>query len=153
MVTNPISMIFIASDHAGFQLKKTLLTYLNKILKLPVQDLGPIAHDPNDDYPDYAELVAQEVSKIPENRGILICGSGHGMCIAANKFSGIRAILASSIESAEYARKDDDANILCLAGRVLSDEHARAIVKIFLEIPFSGDERHVRRLGKIAELE
>lgn len=146
-------MIYIASDHAGFQLKKALVTYITKVLKLPLTDLGPTAHDPGDDYPDFANLVAKKVSTIPEDRGILVCGSGHGVCITANKHTHIRAILASSIESAEWGRKDEDANVLCLAGRVLSDEHARAIVKTFLETPFSGEDRHVRRLAKIAELE
>lgn len=146
-------MLYIASDHAGFQLKKTLVSYLTKVLKMPVENLGPSVYDENDDYPDFARAVAERVAEIHENRGIVICGSGHGVCITANKFPHIRAILAPSIESAKFGRKEDDANILCLAGRVLSDEHARAIVKTFLETPFSGEDRHVRRLQKIAKIE
>lgn len=146
-------MIYIASDHAGFQLKKALITYLEKVLKLETTDLGPEVFTQDDDYPDFAVPVAKKVAESKGTLGILICGSGHGMCITANKVAGVRAVLAPSIESAEFARKEDNANVLCLAGRVLSDEHARAIVKAFVEKPFSGDERHARRLRKIAELE
>lgn len=152
MVT-PIPMLYIASDHAGFQLKKALVTYITKVLKLPLTDLGPAAYDKDDDYPDFAVPLARKVAENAQNSGILICGFGHGVCITANKVKGIRAALASSIESAEFARKDDHANVLCLAGRVVSDEHARAIVKAFLETPFSNEERHVRRIKKITDLE
>jgi ribose 5-phosphate isomerase B len=146
-------MVYIASDHAGFQLKKALVTYLTKVLALPTTDLGPEVFHDDDDYPDYAVPLAKKIAGSKADLGILICGSGHGMCIAANKIKGIRAVLATSIESAEFARKEDNANILCLSGRTLSDEHARAIVKAFVEKTFSGEERHVRRLKKIAELE
>lgn len=146
-------MIYIASDHAGFQLKKALITYLSKVLKLDATDLGPEVFTQDDDYPDFATPTAKKVAAEKGSLGILICGSGHGMCITANKIAGVRAVLAPSIESAEFARKEDNANVLCLAGRVLSDEHARAIVKAFVEKPFSGEERHARRLRKIAELE
>ena len=130
-----------------------MVAYLTKVLKMPVEDLGPSSFDENDDYPDFARAVAERVAEVHENRGILICGSGHGVCIVANKLHRIRAVLGPSIESVKFARKDEDANIVCLAGRTLSDEHARAIVKTFLETPFSGEERHVRRLQKLAELE
>lgn len=146
-------MIYIASDHAGFQLKKALIIYLEKVLKRETTDLGPKIYTQDDDYPDFAVPVAKKVAEDKDSLGILICGSGHGMCITANKVSGIRATLAPSIESAEFARKEDNANVLCLAGRVLSDEHARAIVKAFIEKPFSDEERHARRLKKITELE
>lgn len=145
-------MLYIASDHAGFQLKKALVTYIEKVLQLPIQDLGPSTFTKDDDYPDYAIPVGRKVAENNVNQGILICGSGHGVCITANKIKGIRAVLASGIESAELARKDDDANILCLSGKILSEEHARAIVKAFLDTPFSGEERHIRRLEKIATL-
>lgn len=146
-------MLYVASDHAGFHLKNALITYLTKVLALPTEDLGPEAFHDDDDYPDYALPLAKKVASSKGSLGILICGSGVGMSIVANKINGIRAVLASSIESAEFARKEDNANVLCLAGRVLSDEHARAIVKAFIEKPFSGEERHVRRLKKIADLE
>jgi len=146
-------MLYIASDHAGFQLKKTLVTYINTQLGLEIDDLGPIEFDQNDDFPDYAEPVARTVASDPKNLGILICGTGEGMCIAANKIKGIRAIIGYNITAAEMGRKHNNANILCLAARVITEDHARAVVKKFLETNFDGDERLVRRNKKIEELE
>ena len=146
-------MIYIASDHAGYQLKKYLTRYLKVQLKRDFEDLGPAEYNKDDDYPDFAAKVAKKVASKKDALGILICGSGQGVCITANKFKGIRAILGYSIESAELARKHDHANILCLAGRVLSNEHAIAIVKIFLESEPKTDERYVRRIKKITKIE
>lgn len=146
-------MIYIASDHAGYQLKKDLVDYLQKKLNLEITDLGPTKYDDTDDYTDYAVPVAKKVSTEKESFGILICGSGHGMCITANKIPGIRAIVGYSIQGAEIARQHNDANILCLAGRILSKDHAEAIVKKFLESTYKNDERFVRRNNKIAQLE
>ncbi len=146
-------MLYIASDHAGFQLKKYLVRYLEKQLKTKVADLGATTYNPDDDFTDFAVDLAQKVVKNQANRGIIICGSGQGSCIVSNKIAGVRAMLGYSIESAEKGRREDDATVLCLAGRVLSDEHAAAIVKRFLETEFDGLERRVRRLAKIAELE
>lgn len=146
-------MLFIASDHAGYQLKKFLVTQFEKVLKIPFKDLGPDSYDEADDFPDFAAKAAKEVIKNKDNRGVLICGSGHGMCIAANKIKGVRAILGTSIEGAEMGRKEEDANILCLSGRILSNEHALAIFKRFMEVEFENDEKRVRRLKKISDLE
>lgn len=146
-------MLYIASDHAGHKLKKYLAGYLAKTLKQKAEDLGAETYIENDDFPDYAARLARKVAGGKNNLGILVCGSGQGMCIAANKISGIRAALGYSIEAAERARKEDDANVLCLAGRVLSAEHAAAIVKAYLGSAFDGLERRARRLKKIAELE
>lgn len=146
-------MIYIASDHAGFQLKKHLFTYIKTQLKKPVLDLGPKKFDKDDDFPDFAAPLAKKVTSKNTNFGILICGTGHGVCVAANKIKGVRAILGYSIESAEMGRKHNDANILCLAGKVLSNEHANAIVKNFLETKFENVERLVRRNKKISDLE
>jgi ribose 5-phosphate isomerase B len=146
-------MLYIASDHAGFQLKKFLLQQFKNTLKIKVTDLGPKVFDSNDDFPDFASLLAKKVVKKNSDRGILICGSGHGMCIAANKIKGARAILGSSIEGTDLGRRDNDANILCLPGRIVSPEHAIAIVKHFLEVKFDNQERRVRRLKKISALE
>ena len=142
-------MLYIASDHAGYQLKKYLVNFLEKTLKMPVEDLGPSAYNEDDDYPDFALPLAKKVLGNKENKGILICGSGHGVCMTANKIKGIRAILGYSIEGTEMGRKEEDANVLCLAARVLSNEHAIAIVKRFFEVEFKDEERHVRRLKKI----
>lgn len=146
-------MLFIASDHAGFQLKKFLLKYLKTQLKLEAEDLGPASFQEGDDFPDFAVPLTKKVVADKNNRGILICGSGHGMCIAANKIKGARAIIGYSIEGAEMGRRHNDANILCLAGRVISEEHAAAITKKFLATEFQNEERLIRRNGKIAELE
>lgn len=146
-------MIYIASDHAGFQLKKYLTRYLKVQLKRDFEDLGPAEYNKDDDFADFAAKVAKKVAGKKEALGILICGSGQGVCITANKFKGIRAILGYSIEAAELARKHDHANILCLAGRVLSNEHAIAIVKMFLETEPKPDERYVRRIEKIKKIE
>lgn len=147
-------MIYLASDHAGFQLKKSLETYLTTQLKQEVEDMGPKKYEETDDYTDYAPLVGKAVVRKPGSLGILICGSGHGMCITANKIKGIRASIGYSIEGAELARRDDDVNVLCLAARILSEEHATAIVKKFLETELRADSnRYARRLEKIKETE
>lgn len=146
-------MLYIASDHAGYQLKKFLLVQLEKTLKQPVEDLGPEKYQEEDDFPDYAIKVAKKVNFMKNNIGILICGSGHGMCMVANKVKGIRAILGYSIESAEMGRKEENANVLCLSGRMLSREHAMAIVKRFLEVNFDNQEKRQRRLKKMEALE
>ncbi|MBI5221284.1 MAG: RpiB/LacA/LacB family sugar-phosphate isomerase [Candidatus Magasanikbacteria bacterium] len=144
-------MLYIASDHAGFQLKKHLLTYIKTQLRQKIKDLGPKKFDKDDDFPDYAAPLAKKITK--KNLGFLVCGTGHGVCITANKIKGARAILGYSIEAAEMGRRHNDANILCLAGRVLSNEHADAIVKKFLQTKFESSERLVRRNTKISKLE
>ena len=146
-------MLYISSDHAGFKLKNLLTDKLQNNLKVDFEDMGPKQYDPEDDFPDFAAALAKKVVKNQNNRGILICGSGHGMCIAANKIKGARAILGASIESTELGRRDNDANILCMSGHVLSLEHALAIVKRFLETDFDNKERRLRRLKKISNLE
>ena len=146
-------MLYIASDHAGYQLKKYLTRYLKNQLKMKAVDLGAKKFDKDDDFPDFAIPLAKKVATGENNLGILICGTGHGVCMTANKVAGGRAILGYSIEGAEMGRKHNNANILCLAGRVLSEEHAAAMVKKFLETKFDGAERLVRRIKKIEALE
>lgn len=115
--------------------------------------MGPEKFTPEDDFTDTAFPLAREVAKNPQNLGILICGSGQGMCISANKIKGIRAGLAWNIESAEWAKKADNANILCLPSNAVSREHAEAMVNKFLNTKFEALERRVRRLAKIAAIE
>ena len=146
-------MIYIASDHRGYQLKKELFDFVKTKLEKEIIDLGPDKYDEDDDYVDFAIPLARKVAEDKKSLGVLICGTGHGMCIAANKVNGARAIVGYSISGTEFGRQDNDANILCLAGRVLSKDHAEAIVKKFLETNFKGEERFVRRLEKITELE
>jgi len=144
--------IYIASDHAGHRLKNRLVRYFHNELKLPIEDLGAHEYDENDDLEDYI-IPAAEKTVSENGLAILICGSGNGACMAANKVAGIRAALGYNIEAAELARKHNDANALCLAGRVLSDDHATAIVKKFLESAFSTDPKYARRNHKISSYE
>ena len=143
--------LYISSDHAGYQLKKRLIRYLEKELNIPVTDMGPTSHDPEDDFPDYVIPTAKKAVKT-KGRAIMICGSGIGTCIAANKVPGMYAALAYNIESAELARKHNNANGLCLAGRVLSEDHAMAMVKKWLETDFIGG-KYKRRHEKIEKME
>lgn len=146
-------MLYIASDHGGYKLKKRIIRYLENELKTKVEDLGPFEFNKTDDYPDYASKLAKKVLENGDNKGIAICRNGIGVCVTANKFKGIRAGIGYNIAVAKSMRNDDNANILCLAADHLSEEHAMAIVKKWLEIPFDNAERYVRRLKKIEEIE
>lgn len=146
-------LIYIGADHRGFAFKKTLTAFLqNKGEK--VIDVGDHKYDENDDYPDFAAKVAKEVSLNPtERRGILICASGVGVDVVANKFKGIRSALVSNPDQAYSSRNDDDANILSLAADFINENQAKKILEVWLGTPFSGDEGHKRRLEKISSLE
>lgn len=137
----------------GFKLKKQLITYLKTQLHLPVTDLGPKVKTEGDDAIDYSVKVARAAAKAKKNLGILICYSGHAMCITANKIKGVRASIGYNIEGAELMRLHDDANVLCLASHMLTLEHASAIVKKFIETEFILIDRRVRRLKKLEKLE
>ena len=147
--SNADKKILIASDHAGFELK-------NRIQKaLPGyewEDLGPINGD-RVDYPDFAEKLAQRIATGTAKRGILICGSGIGMSIAANKVAGVRAAVVENPIAARLAREHNDANVLCLGSRFLAAEYGSEIAQAWLDTPFSGDARHQARIDKIAKLE
>lgn len=142
--------IAVASDHRGFHIKGKILTHL--------QELGHEAHDygPENaetvDYPDYAAKVAQAVSTRQIDRGILICGTGMGMCITANKFPGVRAASCHDDLTAEMSRLHNDANILCLSADLLGDRLVNRMVEIWMRTEFEGG-RHARRVEKIAEYE
>ena len=138
--------IALASDHAGFSLKEKLVSYL-KSLGGEVLDLGPVS-DLTVDYPDFATKVAQSIKAGSVDRGILICGSGIGMCMAANRFSNVRAAVLRSEEDAKMSRLHNDANVACLGGRVTGESEAKKFLKVFLETPFEGG-RHARRVKKI----
>ncbi len=146
-------MIYLAADHGGFKLKQSLVKFLQK-QKLEFKDMGPSKFKDGDDYPDFGVKVAKEVSKNPvSNIGILICRSGQGMCIVANKFRGVRAALVWNSAAAKLSRNDDMANILCLPSDFLDSKQATAIVKTWLATPYSTDNRHMRRIKKISKLE
>jgi ribose 5-phosphate isomerase B len=142
--------VAVGSDHAGFELKQKVKEYLAGT-GIEVEDLGTVSTE-SVDYPDFAEKVAVEVREGRADRGILMCGTGVGVCIAANKFHGIRAALVSDPEIARLSREHNDSNVLCLPGRFMEPAAARAVVKIWLETPFAGG-RHERRVEKIARLE
>lgn len=144
-------MIYIAADHAGFELKERIKKYLAG-LKEKFEDLGVDSDQPVD-YPDYAASAAKKIQTDPKSQGILICGTGQGICIAANKFIGLRAAQAWSADVARAGRNDDDINALCLAARHQSFEDVKPIIKAFLETPFEKIERRIRRLNKISKLE
>jgi len=146
--------IFIGSDHAGFELKAKLKKYLEE-LGNEVFDKGASELVPDDDYPDYIAPVAMEVSKDPKGtRGIVLGGSGEGEVIMANRFKNVRAVLyyGGTTNIIKLSREHNDANMLSLGARFLSDEEAMNAVKLWLGTPFSHDERHVRRINKIEEL-
>jgi len=144
-------MIYIGADHAGYNLKEELKKYL-KELEYDVEDLGNKEAEPQDDYPDFAVKVAKKTVETGE-KGIVICGTGIGSCIVANKVKGARAALAWDEFTAIQSREHNDANILCLGGRVVDAETAKKIVRLWLETKFSDEERHIRRLDKIKEIE
>ncbi len=146
--------IFIGSDHAGFELKKHLVKYLDD-MGHDVRDMGPKEYKPQDDYPDFIVPVAKEVSHEPRHlRGIVIGGTGVGEAIAANKVYGVRAALyyGGNMDVVKLSREHNDANVLSLGARFIHNRDAERAVKLWLETPFSEDERHKRRLAKIYKI-
>jgi ribose 5-phosphate isomerase B len=144
--------VYLGSDHAGFELKGRLIAWLTSAGHEPV-DCGPATYQPDDDYPVYVMRAAQGVVGDPGSLGIVIGGSGNGEQIASNKIPGIRAAVAWTDETAELARKHNDANVLSLGARMYSIEDAIGFAKVFVETPFSGAARHARRLQEIADYE
>ena len=144
--------IYIGSDHAGYELKEKLKIFI-EAQKLEVVDKGAFSMNPIDDYPDFIIPVAEEVGKDHESRGIVLGGSGEGEQIAANKIDGVRALeyYGGNLNVVKLARQHNDANILSLGARFINEEEAKDAVLIFLNTPFSGDERHIRRINKIEE--
>ncbi len=142
--------IALASDHAGYQIKETIKTILHQA-GYSYEDFGP-ANEDSVDYPDFALKVARGVSSGKFERGILICGTGLGMCITANKIKGIRATTCHNEFTAEMSRRHNDANILCLGARVVPPDKIDPLIKIWLTTPFEGG-RHTRRLDKIKKTE
>ncbi len=144
-------LIIIGADHAGFKLKQSLAAYLRR-KGYNVVDLGAKRLSPSDDYPDYAFPVGRMVAR-RKAKGILVCGSAEGICIAANKVKGVRAVPVWTKRDAALSRRHNDANILCLSGWALSSAKARGIVDRWLRTDFCGEERHARRIRKISRFE
>ena len=144
--------VYLGSDHAGFDLKSDLAARLGE-QGHEVIDVGPGTLDPEDDYPPYCLNAAARVVADPGSLGVVIGGSGNGEQIAANKVPGTRAALAWSQETARLARQHNDANVVAIGARLHSREEAWLIVSTFLDTQFSGDERHIRRIGQVAAYE
>lgn len=142
----------IGADHAGYELKETLKGELAKAGHA-VEDLGAFHYEALDDYPDFARDVADAVAAGRAERGIVVCGSGVGACIAANKVDGVRAGVAYESYSARQGVEHDDVNVLVLGSRVVGIEVAREALQAFLDARFSGEARHVRRLEKVKAIE
>lgn len=144
--------IAIGVDHGGWSLKQAIVDELNK-LGHTIVDCGAKEYDKSDDYPDAAREVAKTVQRGDAERGILICGSGVGVSIAANKVRGVRACLCHDTYSAHQGVEHDNMNVLCLGARIIGDELAREIVRAFLSAKFDTSERFQRRLNKVLEIE
>lgn len=158
--------VYFASDHAGFELKDVLVEYV-KSLGYEAEDMGASAYNAEDDYPDFVKPCAEKVASDPESRGVVIGGSGQGEMICANKVAGVRAALfygsvlpkrevdidgrtsTDTHEIVHLARLHNNANILALSSRFLETEEAKKAVSVFLDTPFSGEERHMRRIAKL----
>ena len=149
---NKILAVAIGADHGGYGLKEELIPWI-KSQGYQLTDMGAHVYNSNDDYPDFAISVARAVSSGKADRGIIICGSGVGACVAANKVIGVRAAICHDTYSAHQGVEHDNMNVLCLGARVIGVEVAKEIVNAFLEARFSAAERHQRRLDKVLSLE
>ena len=144
--------ISIGADHAGYEMKNQLIEFIKKSGH-DVHDVGTFEPEKPDDYPDYAILVAEDIRSGNADRGILVCGSGVGVSVAANKFRGIRAGLCHDHYSAHQGVEHDDMNVLVLGARIIGPMLAQDAAEAFLKATFSGEERHVRRLNKVKGIE
>lgn len=149
--------VFIGADHRGFQLKNTLKTWLSE-RNISTTDVGAESLDPQDDYPVYAQKVAQNIASSwgvgrEDSRGIVICGSGVGVDIVANKFAGVRCGLGINVDQVIAARRDDHINVLALAADAIDENQAKEMTKAFLETEYEDAERRSRRLGEIKSIE
>lgn len=144
--------IYIGADHRGYELKEKIVKWLFD-MEYPHQDLGATHFDPKDDYTKYAMQVASLVAKTEGARGVLLCGSGVGVDVVANKFDGIRASIGKDVFQVEAGRNDDDMNILVIAADFTEEKEAKAMLIAFLETKFSGKAKYERRLQEIEEIE
>jgi ribose 5-phosphate isomerase B len=144
--------IVIAADHRGFHLKEDLKDWL-QTLGHQVIDTGNHEYDENDDFPDFASKAAMQVAEDFDSRGIIFCGSGAGVSITANKIKGARACIGMTREQVESAKADDDLNVLVIAADYTGQDRVKEMIEVFLSTPFKGEERHLRRLQKIKDLE
>lgn len=145
--------IYVGADHRGFRLRQSLITYLRRAGYDVIDDSNPKL-EPGDDYPIIAQRLVKDVlvSDDDQPRGILICGSGQGICMAANRFKGIRACLGYDREAVRAARRDDDANIVCLPADILEKDAANLLVETFLNTPFIPEPRYIRRIHEMDDV-
>ncbi len=144
--------VYLGTDHGGYELKEKIKTFLTEN-KIEFDDLGAYSFNPEDDYPDFIIPVARKVTEDPHSLGIVIGRSGNGEAIAANKVQGIRAALCLNQEMAKKAKEHNNANILSLGADYMSVDEVKQTVKIFIDTPFSNEERHIRRIEKIKKIE
>jgi ribose 5-phosphate isomerase B len=147
--------IYIATDHAGYDMKEAIASYVEKDLGYTVADMGAHQNDPNDDYPDFMQLAAQEVSHDPTgSRGIILGGSGQGEAIVANRFPNVRCAVfyGGDLDIVKLSREHNNTNMIALGARFLSLDEAKSAVKLWLETMFLEEERHIRRLKKIEKI-
>lgn len=144
--------IYLATDHAGFEYKEKVKALLEKLGHEPI-DCGAFSYDKDDDYPDFCADAARKVASDPGSFGIVFGKSGAGEAIVANKIKGIRAFLAINAQNVKLAREHNDANVMSIGFEFIKEQDIETLLKTFLETPFSGEERHKRRIQKIAKLE
>ncbi|MFJ9952825.1 ribose-5-phosphate isomerase [Kitasatospora sp. NPDC091207] len=144
--------VYLGSDHAGYELKNHLVEWLKEAGHEPV-DCGPHIYDAADDYPPFCLRAAERTAADPEALGVVIGGSGNGEAIAANKVKGVRAALAWSEQTASLGREHNNANVISVGGRMHTQEEATRFVEVFLNTPYSGDDRHTRRITMLSEYE
>jgi len=143
--------VFIGADHRGYELKEKIKSHLQS--DYDIEDCGALVHNPNDDYTTFASRVATNVAETPGTRGIIMCGSGVGVDIVANKFDGVRASIGKSIEQVTAGRIDDNFNILVIAADYTTEDEADDMIRAFLETEYEPNERRERRLKDIEEIE
>lgn len=154
-IRHNLMKIYFASDHAGYELKNALMEMVSDELGLAVEDCGAYEYDETDDYPDFVKVAAGAVSSDPEESlAIILGGSGQGEAIVANRFPNVRAAVyyGGPLDIVTLSREHNDANVLSLGARFITEEEAREALRLWLDTPFSGDERHDRRLEKIDNL-
>lgn len=144
-------VVYLGADHRGFELKEKIKDYLREE-GYEIEDVGAFQYDPEDDYPDFAIKVAREITGDVGAKGILVCGSGHGVEIVANRFPEVRAVLGFNVEVVRQGREHEDANVLSLPSEWVSEDDAVEMVRVFLETERSKDTRHARRLQQIAQI-
>ena len=145
-------MIYLGADHGGFEFKEQIKVWLEE-KGLKIQDMGAYSFDPADDYPDFVIPLAKRVAEEPESLGLILGRSGNGEAMAANKVDGIRAVVCTNPRMAKMAREHNNANIISLGADYMDLETAQEIIQTFLDTPFTEEERHIRRINKILELE